>query len=121
MRPSRVDSGVFQKISHREVKKISEIQPTLPLTEFDFIEKYKESFLQSELGRIHELLPLKEMADSIRAKMPARKPQGNKPMFPPEGEIALMFLKSYTCMSDDALVEDAQRQPAHADVLRSAH
>lgn len=39
------------------------------------------------------------------SRMPVRKPQGNKPMFPPEGEIALMFLKSYTGMSDDALVE----------------
>ena len=27
------------------------------------------------------------------------------PMFPPEGEIALMFLKSYTGQSDDGLVE----------------
>lgn len=26
-------------------------------------------------------------------------------MFPPEGEIALMFLKSYTGQSDDGLVE----------------
>lgn len=37
--------------------------------------------------------------------MPAKKPQGNKPMFPLEGEIALMFLKPYTGMSDDGLVE----------------
>ena len=26
-------------------------------------------------------------------------------MFPPEGEIALMFLKSYTGWSDDGLIE----------------
>ena len=26
-------------------------------------------------------------------------------MFPPEGEIALMFLKSYTGLSDDGLIE----------------
>lgn len=45
------------------------------------------------------------MADSIRAKLPLRSPQGNKPMFPPEGEIALMLLNTYTGMSDDALVE----------------
>ncbi len=31
--------------------------------------------------------------------------RGNKPMFSPEGEVALMFLKSYTGQSDDALIE----------------
>lgn len=51
------------------------------------------------------MLPLKEIADCIASKMPPRKPQGNKPMFPPEGEIALMFLKPYTGLSDDGLVE----------------
>lgn len=37
--------------------------------------------------------------------MPAKKPQGNKPTFPLEGEVALMFLKPYTGLSDDGLVE----------------
>lgn len=69
------------------------------------MQKYRDSFKSSELGRIHELLPLKEIAEAIAKKMPSRKPQGNKPMFPPEGEIALMFLKPYTGLSDDGLVE----------------
>lgn len=85
--------------------KISEIQPTLPLTEFDFMQKYRESFRQSELGRIYALLPLTELATAIAEKMPTKKPQGNKPMFPLEGEIALMFLKAYTGLSDDGLIE----------------
>lgn len=88
-----------------KLQKISEITATLPLTEFDFIQRYRESFASSELGRIYEQLPLKELAAEIRGRMPAKKPQGNKPMFPPEGEIALMFLKPYTGMSDDGLVE----------------
>lgn len=75
------------------------------MTEFDFAAKYRESFRQSELGRIYELLPLKEIAAAIFSKMPPKKPQGNKPMFPPEGEVALMFLKPYTGLSDDGLVE----------------
>ena len=45
------------------------------------------------------------MADKIASHFPRKKPQGNKPMFPPEGEVALMFLKSYTGLSDDRLVE----------------
>lgn len=69
------------------------------------MKKYRESFRQSELGRIYELLPLKELAAAISTKMPAKMPQGNKPMFSPEGEIALMFLKPYTGLSDDGLVE----------------
>ncbi len=32
-----------------KLQKIYEIQPTLPLTEYDFLEKYRESFRQSEL------------------------------------------------------------------------
>lgn len=77
----------------------------MPLTEFDFMKKYREGFRQSELGHIYELLPLKEMAAAIAKKMPAKKPQGNKPMFPLEGEIALMFLKPYTGMSDKDLIQ----------------
>ncbi len=59
----------------------------------------------SELGRIHAMLPLKEMADELASHFPKKNPQGNSPMFPPEGEVALMFLKPYTGLSDDGLVE----------------
>ena len=88
-----------------KLQKISEIQPSLPFAEFNFIQKYKASFLQSEPGRIQQQLPLKEIAAAIAEKMPSKHPQGNKPLFPPEGEIALMFLKPYTGMSDDCLIE----------------
>ncbi|MDE5887931.1 MAG: transposase [Muribaculaceae bacterium] len=88
-----------------KLQKISDITATLPFTEFDFLQKYRESFKLSELGRIHELLPLREIADEIRRRMPRKNPRGNKPVFPPEGEIALMFLKPYTGLSDDGLIE----------------
>ena len=42
------------------------------------------------------MLPLKEMAEELASHFPKKHPQGNTPMFPPEGEVALMFLKSYT-------------------------
>ena len=80
------------------------------ITEFDFLQKYRASFDKSELGYIHAKLPLKEMADKIASLFPHKKPQGNKPMFPPEGEVALMFLKSYTGLSDDRLVEEVGSQ-----------
>ena len=74
-------------------------------TEFDFLEKYRESFATSELGRIHAQLPLKELAEKLYSHCRRNHPQGNKPMFPPEGEVALMFLKPYTGLSDDGLIE----------------
>ena len=67
--------------------------------------KYRESFAVSELRRIRTLLPLSEIASSLASCFPKRNPQGEKPMFPPEGEIALMFLKSCTGLSDDSLIE----------------
>lgn len=88
-----------------KIRKISDIQPSLPFTEYDFLQKYRESFAGSELGRIYALLPLKEMAAELSTHFPKRHPQGNTPMFPPEGEIALMFLKPYTGLSDDGLIE----------------
>lgn len=88
-----------------KLQKVSETTATLPLTEFDFVQKYRESFKSSELGHIYEQLPLKELATGIYRRMSSKNPQGRKPIFSPEGEIALMFLKSYTGMSDDGLAE----------------
>ena len=88
-----------------KLQKIGDIQPTLPFTEYDFLKKYRESFAVSELGRIRALLPLKEMADELALHFPKKHSRGNTPMFPPDGEVALMFLKPYTGLSDDGLIE----------------
>ena len=88
-----------------KLQKIGDIQPTLPFTEYDFLKKYRESFAVSELGRIRALLPLKEMEDELASHFPKKHSRGNTPMFPPDGEIALMFLKPYTGLSDDGLIE----------------
>lgn len=45
-----------------KVQQISEITPSFAFTEFDFYKDYEESFKKSEIGRIHTLLPLHEMA-----------------------------------------------------------
>lgn len=88
-----------------KLQKITELQPSLPFTEFDFQQRYLESFKQSELGRIRTQLPLKELAEKLANVFPKEQPQGKKHLFPPEGEVALMFLKSYTGLSDDGLIE----------------
>ena len=97
MYPSRANSRVIIfNFFHVKLRKISDITATLPFTEFDFMQKYRESFVVSELGRIYAQLPLKEMAEKIRSHFHKMHHQGNTPLFPPEGEVALMFLKSYT-------------------------
>jgi hypothetical protein len=88
-----------------KLHKISEIYPTFPLPKFDFMTKYHEGFVNSELSRIRAILPLSEIASSIAVRSKNRSRKGKKSMFPPEGEIALMFLKSYTGLSDDGLIE----------------
>lgn len=47
-----------------KIAKISEIHPTLGFTEFDIIEKYRKSFHESELGRLHSLFPFDYMTKS---------------------------------------------------------
>lgn len=74
-----------------ELKKLSEIQPPLPFTEFDFQQKYLESFKLSELGRIHTQLPLKELAEKLADVFTKEYPQGKKHLFPPEGEVSSCF------------------------------
>ena len=64
-----------------------------------------ESFKLSELGRIHAQLPLKELAEKLAGVFPKEHPQGKKHLFPPEDEVALIFLKAYTGLSDDGLIE----------------
>ena len=74
----------------------------LPFTEFDMMEKFRKSFEKSELGQIRSKLPLAELAAELKYN---HGKVGRESMFPPEGEIALMFLKSYTGLSDDGLIE----------------
>ena len=97
--------GISKKNYKVKLQKIGDIQPTLPFTEYDFLKKYRESFAVSELGRIRALLPLKEMADELASHFPKKHSRGNTPMFPPDGEVELMFLKPYTGLSDDGLIE----------------
>ena len=77
------------------------------MTEFDFLKKYRESFESSELGRIYRMLPLKEIGLLLLSGLR----EGRKPLFPIEGEVALMFPRSYTGLSDAGLVEILNGNP----------
>ena len=39
-----------------KIVNISEIHPTLGFTEFDILEKYRKSFNESELGKLHSII-----------------------------------------------------------------
>ena len=85
----------------RKIRKISDIQPTISFTEFDIYKEYRQSFLLSELGKMHALLPLKSLAKELGLK---ERELGRDSYFSPEGKVALMVLKSYSGLSDKDLI-----------------
>ena len=48
-----------------KIQNISEIHPTLGFTEFDILEKYRKSFKESELGRLHSVFPFDSIAAGV--------------------------------------------------------
>jgi hypothetical protein len=85
----------------RKIQQISELQPTIGFTEFDIYRDYGQSFLSSEIGKIHNLLPFRSLANELGLK---KTSLGRDSYFSPDGKIALMFLKSYTGLSDRDLL-----------------
>ena len=85
-----------------KIQNISEIHPTLGFTEFDVLEKYRKSFNESELGRLHSVFPFERMAKAIGL---CEQRLGRRNIFSPSAKISLMVLKSYTGFSDRHLVE----------------
>ena len=85
-----------------KIQNISEIHPTLGFTEFDILEKYRKSFNESELGRLHSLFPFERIAKETGL---SEQRLGRKNIFSPCAKIALMVLKAYTGFSDRQLVE----------------
>ena len=85
-----------------KIQNISVIQPTLGFTEFDIPEKYRKSFNESELGRLHSAFPFKSIAKEIGL---SEHLLGRKNIFSPSAKVALMVLKSYTGFSDKRLIE----------------
>ena len=85
-----------------KIQNISEIHPTLGFTEFDIIEKYRKSFHESELGRLHSVFPFERIAKAMGV---SEQRQGRRNIFSPSAKIALMVLKAYTGFSDRQPVE----------------
>ena len=89
-----------------KVQNFAGIHQSLPFTEFDFYENYRRTFAKSDLGRMHKLLPLHELAENFGLVSKSLRPKrGRKSYFTPEGKVALMFLKMYTQLSAPKLME----------------
>ena len=85
-----------------KIQNISEIHPTLVFTEFDILEKYRKSFNESVLGRLHSVFPFEHMTKVVGL---SDHRLGRRNIFSPSAKIALMVLKAYTGFSDKQLVE----------------
>lgn len=85
----------------RKIQKFCDLHPTIGFTEFDIFTSYRQSFLSSELGKIHSLFPFEELSKSFGLK---ENPLGRTSYFSSKGKIALMLLKSYTSLSDKDLI-----------------
>lgn len=63
---------------------------------------HRSYFLGSDLGKIYRAIPWEELVRTFGLK---ESILGRKSHFSPSGKLALMFLKNYTSLSDEKLVE----------------
>ncbi len=66
------------------------------------LEKQRELFLNSDLGKLYQAIPWQELAKTFKIE---NKRKGPLAFFPPAGKVALMFLKAYSQTSDKRLIE----------------
>ena len=81
-------------------ERLSEINFYSPQQKF---QRYQTAFFNTELGKIYQNIPWKELVKSFKIK---HKRRGRSPLFDARGKLALMFLKSYTGLSDRKLIEN---------------
>ena len=87
----------------RKIQKISQLEPTIAFSEFDFYKSYQKSFQISELGKLYQTIPFTSLAHSLGLK---ETKKGRTSYFCAEGKLALMFLKSYSRFSDAELIRN---------------
>ena len=87
----------------RKIQKISDLEPTIAFSEFDFYKNYETSFYNSKIGGLYKAIPFAELSKSLGLKDNIK---GRTSYFPAAGKLALMFLKSYTSLSDSQLIDN---------------
>lgn len=85
-----------------KIQRFNEIQK-----EFDFYPEsnfnlFKARFYESDLGKLYLAIPWDDLIQDFELK---EKRDGRPLIFPPQGRIALMFLKNYSGLSDYMLTE----------------
>ncbi len=65
----------------------------------------EDVFYQSDLGRLYQSIPFKELASKIPSPAQVQTGRGRKPFLRVEGGVALMVLKHYLGLSDELLIE----------------
>ena len=89
--------GELSKKDMRKIQRISDLEPTIAFSEFDFYQNYQQSFSNRELGRLHKAIPFVDLATSLGLQ---ENSIGRDSYFSPTGKLALIFLKPYTGLSD---------------------
>ena len=85
----------------------------LPFTEYNFYEEFRGSFEKTELGRMKKILPLREMAESLKLVNKSMMPKrARKSYFTPEGKVALNGNVFYQ-MSCDIVIDPAHPPTNH--------
>ena len=86
-----------------KVRRIDQFQKQFAFQTFDeTYQLHMSAFFKSDLGKIYNALPLKELATTLGLKP---KPKGPDSIFSSAGKVALMFLKHYSGCSDKKLIE----------------
>lgn len=80
-----------------KVQNFAGLTQSLPFTEFDFYESYRQTFEKTELGRMRKLLPLHQMAETFGLVNKSLQPKrGRKSYFTPEVFFCFLIFTIFT-------------------------
>jgi len=65
----------------------------------------ESAFYATDLGKVHQSIPFKELASKIPSPAQANSGRGRKAFLKVEGGIGLLVLKHYTGLSDEMLID----------------
>lgn len=85
-----------------KVQLFTEIQKEFQFFPEQDLERFKNRFFNSELGKIYKAIPWNDLVRDFNIK---EEPTGRPFLFPAHGRLALMFLKNYSNLSDAKLIE----------------
>ena len=102
-RDKSLKNGVAIFLAMTKIRRITEFQRTFRFQspEENFESLYAQ-FLSSNLGKIYQAIPWKDLVIAFKLKESTKGPTC---LFSPRGKLALMFLKHYACCSDVRLIE----------------